>query len=59
MEGLIHAQIVVLQFPPRLSLKSLVSLESRKGTKFSDFAEARADTQLDKAAIDLLIVFAS
>ena len=28
-------------------------------TKFNDFAEASAETQLDNAAIDLLIVFAS
>ena len=54
-----HAQIVVLQLPPRLSLSSLVSFESLKGTKFSALFEARADTQFERAAIDLLMVFAS
>ena len=54
-----QAQIVVLQLPPRLSLSSLVSLESLKGTKFNALFEARADTQFERAAIDLLIVLAS
>ena len=54
-----QAHIVVLQFPPRLSVKSLVSLLSLKGTKLRVLFEARAETQLLKAAIDLLIVFAS
>jgi hypothetical protein len=54
-----QAQIVVLQFPPNDSVRSLVSFESRKGTKFSGLFEARADTQFDKAAIDLFIFFAS
>lgn len=58
-EGLIHAQIVVLQFPPRLSVNSLVSLLSLKGTWDNDFSEANAEIQLLNAAIDLLIVLAS
>ena len=59
MEGLTQAQIVVLQFPPKLSLSSLVNFESLKGTKFNALFDARADTQLERAAIDLLIVLAS
>jgi hypothetical protein len=54
-----QAQIVVLQLPPRDSVKSLVSFESRNGTKFKGLLEASAETQLDRAAIDLLIFFAS
>ena len=54
-----HAQMVVLQLPPRLSLRSLVSLESRNGTKLRAFADASAETQLDSAAMDLLMVLAS
>ena len=59
MEGLTHAQMVVLQLPPRMPLKSLVNLLSLNGTWFMDLLEARADTQLLRAAIDLLIVLAS
>ena len=59
MEGLTQAQIVVLQFPPKLSLSSLVNFESLKGTKFNALFDARADTQFERAAIDLLIVLAS
>ena len=32
VEGLMHAQMVVLQLPPRLSVSRRVSLLSRKGT---------------------------
>jgi len=54
-----QAQIVVLQLPPRDSVSSLVSFESRKGTKFNGLFEARADTQFDRAAMDLFIFLAS
>lgn len=57
--GLTQAQIVVLQLPPRDSVNNLVSLESLNGTKFKGLFEASAETQLLKAAIDLLIFFAS
>ena len=59
MEGLIQAQIVVLQLPPRLSVSSLVNLLSLNGTKFIGCLEESAEIQLLKAAIDLLIVLAS
>lgn len=51
--------MVVLQLPPRDSVRSLVSLLSRKGTNDRGLFEARAETQLDRAAIDLLMFFAS
>jgi hypothetical protein len=54
-----QAQIVVLQLPPNDSVKSLVSFESRKGTKFRGLFEARAETQFDRAAIDLFMFLAS
>ena len=54
-----QAQMVVLQFPPRLSVKSLVSFESRKGTKFRGLLLAKAEMQLLSAAIDLLMFLAS
>ena len=54
-----HAQIVVLQLTPRLSVRSLVSLKSLNGTKSNGLLLARADMQLLKEAIDLLIFFAS
>ena len=54
-----HAQIVVLQLPPKDSVKSLVSFESRKGTKFRGLFEASAETQFDRAAIDLFMFLAS
>ena len=59
MDGLIHAHMVVLQLPPKLSVKSLVNLLSLKGTCYSDLSLARADMQLLKAAMDLLMFFAS
>ena len=36
-----------------------MSFESLNGTKLSDLFEARAETQLESAAIDLLIFLAS
>lgn len=54
-----QAQIEVLQFPPRLSVSSLVNLLSLKGTWDKDFSEARAKMQLLKAAIDLFMFLAS
>lgn len=54
-----QAHIVVLLFPPRLSVNSLVSLLSLKGTCISGLSYAKADMQLLKAAIDLLIFLAS
>jgi hypothetical protein len=54
-----QAQIVVLQLPPSDSVSNRVNFESRKGTKLSGLLEARAETQLDRAAIDLLIFLAS
>ena len=54
-----HAQIVVLQLPPRDSVNNHVSFESLNGTKLSGLFDARAETQFDSAAIDLLIFFAS
>lgn len=54
-----HAQIVVLQFPPRDSVSKRVSLLSLKGTKLSALFEARAEIQLLSVAIDLLIFLAS
>jgi hypothetical protein len=49
-----------LQFPPKLSVRSLVNLLSLKGTCYSDFSpEAKANIQLLKAAIDLFIFLAS
>jgi hypothetical protein len=54
-----QAQIVVLQLPPSDSVNSLVSFESRNGTNCIDLFWASAETQFDKAAIDLLIFFAS
>ena len=58
-EGLIQAHIDVLQFPPKLSVNSLVSLLSLNGTCYNDFSEANTDIQLLNDAIDLLIFFAS
>ena len=54
-----QAHMVVLQLPPRDSVSSLVSFESRNGTKFRGLFEASADTQFERAAIDLLMFFAS
>lgn len=54
-----QAQIVVFEFPPRLSVKSRVSLLSLKGTCMIDFSLAKALMQLLKAAILLLIFLAS
>ena len=54
-----HAHIVVLQLPPKDSVSSLVSLESLNGTKFKGLLDARAETQLERAAIDLLMFLAS
>ncbi len=54
-----QAQMVVLQFPPRLSVKSLVSFESLKGTKLRGLLLARAEMQLLSAAMDLFMFFAS
>ena len=54
-----QAQIVVLQLPPSDSDRSLVSLLSRNGTKLNGFELERAETQFERHAIDLLIVFAS
>ena len=54
-----HAQIVVLQLPPRLSVNSRVSLLSLNGTKLIDYLEDSAEMQLLNAAIDLLIFLAS
>ena len=54
-----QAHIVVLQLPPRDSVSSLVSFESRNGTKLRGLFEASADTQFERAAIDLLMFFAS
>jgi hypothetical protein len=57
--GLTQATIVVLQLPPRDSVSSLVSLESLNGTKLSGLLDASADTQFERAAIDLLMFLAS
>ncbi len=54
-----QAHMVVLQLPPRLSVKSLVSFESRKGTKLRGLLLAKAEIQLLSAAIDLLMFLAS
>jgi hypothetical protein len=54
-----QAQMVVLQFPPRLSVKSLVSFESLKGTKLRGLLLAKAEMQLLSAAMDLLMFLAS
>jgi hypothetical protein len=54
-----HAQMVVLQFPPKDSVSKRVSLLSLNGTKLSALLEARAEIQLLKVAIDLLIFLAS
>ena len=54
-----QAQMVVLQFPPRLSVSSLVSLESLKGTCERFFSLAKAEIQLLRAAMDLLMFLAS
>ena len=54
-----QAQIVVLQFPPRDSERSLVSLLSRNGTKLNGLELESAETQFERHAIDLFIVFAS
>lgn len=54
-----HAQIVVLQFPPNDSDKRRVNLLSLNGTKLKGFEEDRAETQFERQAIDLLIVLAS
>ena len=54
-----HAQIVVLQFPPRLSVSNLVSLLSLNGTCCIFLSLAKAEMQLLSAAIDLLIFLAS
>jgi len=45
--------------PPKLWVSNLVSLLSLKGTNAFLFSEARADMQLLRAAIDLLMFFAS
>ena len=54
-----QAQIVVLLFPPKLSVSNLVSLLSRKGTWFKFFSLANAEIQLLNAEIDLFIFLAS
>lgn len=54
-----QAQIDVLQLPPKLSVNNLVSLLSLKGTWDNDFSDAKAEIQLLRAAIDLLIFLAS
>jgi hypothetical protein len=54
-----QAQIVVLQLPPKDSVNNLVSFESRNGTKLRGLLDAKAETQFDRAAIDLLMFFAS
>lgn len=54
-----QAQIVVLQLPPRLSVSNLVSLLSLNGTCYRFLSLAKADMQLLRAAIDLLIFLAS
>jgi hypothetical protein len=51
--------MVVLQLPPRLSVRRRVSLESLKGTKFNGLLLANADIQLLRAAIDLFMFLAS
>lgn len=58
-EGLIHAQMVVLELPPRLSVSSRVNLLSLKGTWMRGFSYAKAEMQLASAAIDLLMFWAS
>jgi hypothetical protein len=59
MLGLTQAHMVVLQLPPKLSVRRRVNLESLKGTKLRGLLLARAETQLLSDAIDLLIFFAS
>jgi len=54
-----QAQIVVLQLPPSDSVRSLVNLLSLNGTCCMFFSEARAEIQLLRAAMDLLMFFAS
>jgi hypothetical protein len=54
-----HAHIDVLQFPPKLSVSSLVNLLSLNGTWDNDFSDASADMQLLNAAIDLFMFLAS
>lgn len=54
-----HAQIVVLQFPPRDSVSKRVNLLSRNGTKLRALFEARAEMQLLSVAMDLLMFLAS
>ena len=54
-----HAQIIVLVFPPRESVRSLVSLESRYGICLLRSPFDKAFTQLPKALMDLLMFFTS
>lgn len=54
-----HAHIVVLELPPKLSVRSLVNFESLNGTWFKFFSYDNAEIQLLNAAIDLLIFLAS